>query len=166
MGHAQHKGDVTCDICKHPIANLPPVPEEVLAAREAARRRRTPAFNTASEPNFADYLFDAIRATWVTMIVCVLFFDLTVGQAFLAGAMAGVLFALVSAMFAACARQARTRSAARAVEAATAQSRQEHLQRQGGGQGAGAGAGPSTSGGGRGSSSGSGLMQPLLANIV
>ncbi|KXZ45454.1 hypothetical protein GPECTOR_54g195 [Gonium pectorale] len=178
---SHHKGDVVCDVCKQPIANLPPIPEEVLAAREAARRRRQPAFSTSADPNFADYMFDAIRATWVTMIVCVLFFDFNVGQAFFAGAIAGVAFALVSIVIAACARRARALAAARAVERAAAESRaaevaqrREHEERraaqerrvarrqQGVGVSfaAGSGAGPS---GSRPSSSGSGLMQPLLA---
>lgn len=144
-----------CDICKQPIANLPPIPDEVLAAREAARRRRQPAFNTAAEPNLADYIFDCIRATWVTMIVCVLFFNMTVGRAFMAGAAVGVAFAMVSVVVAACARRARARAAARAVERAAAESRErerEEAARQRGG------AGRRASGG----SGSGGLAQPLL----
>ncbi len=117
----------------------------MLAAREAARRRRQPAFNTAAEPNFADYLFDFIRAMWVTMIVCVLFFNLSVGQSFAAGGAAGAVFTLMSMVLSACARRSRARAAARAVDqAAAASRRQEQQQRQQGG----------------------GLTQPLLANAV
>ncbi|KAG2436440.1 hypothetical protein HXX76_006743 [Chlamydomonas incerta] len=143
---SHHKGDVVCDICKQPIANLPPIPDEVMAAREAARRRRQPAFNTAAEPNLADHIFDCIRATWVTMIICVLFFDMTVGQAFLVGAIIGVAFASVTMTIAACARRARARAAARAVERATEESRaaerrqqQQQQQQQRGSGGAAAG---------------------------
>ncbi|GLI65730.1 hypothetical protein VaNZ11_009334 [Volvox africanus] len=125
---SHHKGDVICDICKQGIANLPPIPPEVLAAREAARRRRQPAFNTAAEPNFADFCFDCIRATWVTTIVCVLFFDVNVGQAFMFGSLVGLAFMLVSMVIAACARRARTLAAARAVERAAAESRAQEQQ--------------------------------------
>ncbi|GIM13315.1 hypothetical protein Vretimale_16452 [Volvox reticuliferus] len=125
---SHHKGDVICDICKQVIANLPPIPPEVLAAREAARRRRQPAFNTAAEPNFADFCFDCIRATWVTMIVCVLFFDVSIGQAFMFGSLVGLVFMLVSMVIAACARRARALAAARAVERAAAESRAQEQQ--------------------------------------
>lgn len=41
----QVKGNLICDICKTPIHNLPPIDPEILAAREAARRRREPNFS-------------------------------------------------------------------------------------------------------------------------
>ncbi len=158
----QHKGDVVCDICKQPIANLPPIPDEVLAAREAARRRRQPAFNTAAEPNLADYIFDCIRATWVTMIVCVLFFNMTVGRAFAVGAAVGVAFAMVSVVVAACARRARARAAARAVERAAAESREQEREAAArvAAQREREGAGRRASGG----SGSGGLTQPLLGS--
>lgn len=120
----QHKGDIVCDICKQPINNLPPIPEEILAAREAARRRRQPQFNTSGEPTAADYIFDGIRATWITLIVCVLFFDISMGQAFAAGAVAGLGFMLLTYTLARCVRRARVRretaDAARLVAASMA----------------------------------------------
>ncbi|GIL58217.1 hypothetical protein Vafri_13331 [Volvox africanus] len=177
---SHHKGDVICDICKQGIANLPPIPPEVLAAREAARRRRQPAFNTAAEPNFADFCFDCIRATWVTTIVCVLFFDVSVGQAFMFGSVVGLAFMLASMFIAACARRARALAAARAVERAAAESRAQEQQQQhrwqqqqqlrtsglGGATGAGGsggGTGPSGgSGGGGGSLRGLSAVEPSL----
>lgn len=113
----QHKGDVVCDICKQPIANLPPIPDEVLAAREAARRRRQPAFNTAAEPNLADHIFDCIRATWVAMIICVLFFDMTVGQVWVHGIACRVWWARQAAFWRLHGEGGRGRMGGRVAEA-------------------------------------------------
>jgi hypothetical protein len=82
----QVKGNLLCDICKHPIANLPEIDPAIVAAREAARRRRQPAFAVSPEPTTVDYIFDAIRVTWVTIIICILFVDgMSVSRTFLVG---------------------------------------------------------------------------------
>lgn len=66
-------------------------------------------------PAAADYMFDCIRVTWVVLIVCILFLELSVNTAFLIGAVAGCAWVAVVACCSAGRRWRRLRR-----EAATA----------------------------------------------
>ncbi len=82
----QVKGNLICDICKAPILNLPDIDPAIVAAREEARRRRQPLFAIHPDPTLADYVFDAIRVAWITVICCILFMeDVSVTKAFAVG---------------------------------------------------------------------------------
>ncbi|KAL6757799.1 hypothetical protein V8C86DRAFT_2613644 [Haematococcus lacustris] len=91
------KGNLQCDICKATIANLPDIDPAILAAKEAARRRRDPAFLVSSDLTALDYVFDAVRVTWVVVIVCILFTNgMNTSNTFLIGATAGLCYAIIS----------------------------------------------------------------------
>ena len=77
------KGDLTCDVCRTPIANLsPPQPRSDAGSQQAsddptdASRGRYPS---------ATDVFDCIRMTWVVTIVCILFFKVTIVTALVTG---------------------------------------------------------------------------------
>ncbi|KAJ9506058.1 hypothetical protein QJQ45_016636, partial [Haematococcus lacustris] len=91
------KGNLQCDICKATIANLPDIDPAILAAKEATRRRRDPAFLVSSDLTALDYVFDAVRVTWVVVIVCILFTNgMNTSNTFLIGATAGLCYAIIS----------------------------------------------------------------------
>ncbi len=46
-------------------------------------------------PTYADLVFDCIRVAWVSMIVCMLFFEMSLGAALWTGIVAGVMYALL-----------------------------------------------------------------------
>ncbi len=128
---AQVKGNLICDICKHPIGNLPEIDPAIVAAREEARRRRQPLFAIHPEPTTADYVFDAVRVAWVTIICCILFVDgLSVSRTFLIGATVGVAYCWLSMVLQHVYR--RWRDARRA--AALARQQQQQAQQSFGGQ--------------------------------
>eukprot|EP00983_Pelagomonas_calceolata_P089941 1157362-Pelagomonas_calceolata.AAC.4 len=91
------KGDLACDICKHEIRNLPPIDPAILAAREEARRRRMPNFNTSSQATCVDFLFDGIRVAWLVVIGCILFRpSYPMSQTFILGGAVGALYVALS----------------------------------------------------------------------
>lgn len=90
---SQVKGNTICDVCKHPILNLPPVaPVE----RTYDADLDGDPLSMAEPPSATDYVFDCIRVTWVTMIICILFFEFSVAKSFLAGAIVGVVYTVFS----------------------------------------------------------------------
>ena len=77
------KGDLTCDVCRTPIANLnPPQPRSDAGSQQPsddptdASRGRYPS---------ATDVFDCIRMTWVVTIVCILFFRVNILTALITG---------------------------------------------------------------------------------
>lgn len=84
------KGNTTCDVCKHPVTNLPPLPPPPPGSPEPPPLD----FSGLEEepPTAADHVFDIIRVTWVTMICCILFLDLPLFISFLVGLALGLLY--------------------------------------------------------------------------
>lgn len=101
------KGNTICDVCKAPILNLPEVPP--LPAPPPPPTLEDRLFQGSGlwgplgdePPAFADYVFDCIRVTWVVLIVCILFFELSVTRAFAIGALVGSGYVALSANLAA-----------------------------------------------------------------
>ncbi|GAX81143.1 hypothetical protein CEUSTIGMA_g8576.t1 [Chlamydomonas eustigma] len=132
------KGNTLCDICKHDILNLPPVDPELLARREEARRRREPNFSVSSDYGAVDYIFDAIRVTWVVAVILILIANLDMGIAFLVGLAAGILYVMASKLVRMCASvrryrllQAQWEAERRQQEGERSQGRQQRLYHQG-----------------------------------
>jgi hypothetical protein len=110
------KGNVICDVCKGPILNLPDVPPLPAPALPAAADDRLLFQGVglwgplSDEPaDVADYVFDCIRVTWVVLIVCILFFELSAARAFSIGALAGLSYVALSVSLSAWRRWRRQR---------------------------------------------------------
>ncbi|KAF8071294.1 hypothetical protein HT031_001377 [Scenedesmus sp. PABB004] len=109
------KGSTLCDVCRAPIRNLPDVPP-LPPPPPGAPADGWGLFDppgaerlwAADEPaGAADYVFDFIRVTWVVLIVCILFLELTVGRAFVTGALVGSAYVALAASWSAAARRRR-----------------------------------------------------------
>ena len=105
---------------------------------------------------WADHAFDAVRMTWIVAILGVIFYDLNMGDAFLAGAVGGVgyvvLASIVRMMFAWCVHVYRMRRWEREREAQEREMSRERVERERRRRGmAGIGSGD--------------LSQPLIINI-
>ena len=97
-------GVPTCELCKSPAKNLPPLPPRphLRAGNAAGAPGGLPddvyseqmAFATFA-PSTADLVFDCIRVTWVAMIVSILFFEASLGSALWTGVVAGGAYAVM-----------------------------------------------------------------------
>lgn len=94
------KGDVTCDICKAQVQNLP-MPSPRTDSPSASDAGVNDDFadihlpiGIEGVPGHADLMFDCIRVTWVAMIVCILFFEMNLTTALWAGIAAGLGYTL------------------------------------------------------------------------
>lgn len=105
------KGNTICDVCKAPILNLPDVPPLPAPPPPPGMDDRL-LYQGAGlwgpfgdePPAVADYVFDCIRVTWVVLIVCILFFELSVSRAFVTGALVGCSYVALSVSLASCRR--------------------------------------------------------------
>lgn len=100
-----------CELCKHPVRNLPPLPprplvhldpetgiplsEEAYNAAAAAAAADQPSFPSFGPPSTADLVFDCIRVTWVAMIVSILFFEASLASALWTGLIAGIAYSMM-----------------------------------------------------------------------
>ena len=84
-----------CEVCRTPVTNLPPLPEPPPDEEGDEEADYWQGFDE-EPPGFADYVFDCIRVTWVTMIICILFLELNVTRSFVVGAVVGVLYTVVA----------------------------------------------------------------------
>lgn len=144
---SQVKRSTVCDVCRVQIANLPDLPPPEPSVTGPAGGAGGPAAGggaawdalaLAEPPSAADYLIDCVRVTWMTLVVCILFFDLPVSRALLIGALAGITFtAAARALTMARRSAAAVRGFAAALrERASAHSMQQlQLQRQFSGDG-------------------------------
>lgn len=106
------KGNNICDICKAPIANLPPAPP-ALAPRQGVDGAAAPApghgtpsldwrlaieeeLAAAALPSTADCMFESIRAVWIIIIVCILFLEMPLSLSFAAGGLLGAAYIGIS----------------------------------------------------------------------
>lgn len=98
------KGDVTCDICKSQVANLPtPSPRastpgtndaDITIEDYAVEHHAAMSMGLDAVPGNADMLFDCIRVTWIFMIICILFFEMNLSTALWSGIVAGIGYTL------------------------------------------------------------------------
>lgn len=98
-------GVPVCELCKHPVRNLPPLPPRPRPAPEEALGLPPgttvtdvygdPASFASFAPSTADLVFDCIRVTWVAMIVSILFFEASLGSALWTGLVAGMAYSLM-----------------------------------------------------------------------
>jgi hypothetical protein len=112
----QIKGNTICDVCKTPILNLPEVPPLPAPPAPPGLDDRLLFQGTGlwgplgdEPPAVADHVFDCIRVTWVVLIVCILFFEMNVAQAFMIAAVVGSAYVVLSAGLASCRRLRRQR---------------------------------------------------------
>lgn len=92
------KGDVTCDVCKTQVQNLPtptprsasPTASDADAASDEFTESHVHTLGIEGIPGHADLMFDCIRVTWVAMIVCILFFEMNLTTALWSGIAAGL----------------------------------------------------------------------------
>lgn len=111
---SQVKGSTICDVCKHPITNLPPVAprqqengHDEMDGDDIDGLGQFMTESVQEPPATADYVFDCVRVTWVTMIICVLFFELTVMRSFMVGAVVGLAYTIFNKTVQSAAQQAR-----------------------------------------------------------
>jgi len=138
------KGDRVCDVCRVPVANLadpPPrrdeaadalaagagvLPGAAFAAWHAAGDARHPhaLYHPDALPGPADAAFDCVRVTWVSVVACALFLDMSLPAALWAGLAVGAAYALaVRAVYASHVAALRRGAAAAAGAAAEAGAR-------------------------------------------
>lgn len=111
------KGNTICDVCKAPILNLPDVPPLPAPPPPPGMDDNRLMYQGAGlwgpfgdePPAVADYVFDCIRVTWVVLIVCILFFELSVSRAFVTGALVGCSYVALTVSLASCRRLRRQR---------------------------------------------------------
>jgi len=93
------KRSTVCDVCRAPIVNLPDLPVEVaagLAGGGADGGGPGPGgegwdpLALGTPPGLADYMIDAVRVSWISLVLCILFFDMPVSRAFAIGGVVGV----------------------------------------------------------------------------
>lgn len=116
------KGNTICDVCKAPILNLPDVPPLPVPPGQglnddglAGPGGDSGLWAIDEPPAVADYVFDCIRVTWVVLIVCILFFELSVSRSFLTGALMGSAYVALAASWAAAQRRRRQQRMATAA---------------------------------------------------
>lgn len=100
------KGDRMCDVCKAPIMNLPDImprpPGSAGTENEATLfddgdgrdhgHGLHGAYINDQIPGSADVIFDCIRVTWVAMIICILFFEMSLAMALWTGLIVGLAY--------------------------------------------------------------------------
>ncbi|KAK9821295.1 hypothetical protein WJX81_003053 [Elliptochloris bilobata] len=101
---ARVKGDSVCDVCKAPIRNLPAFTPRAPASEGGTEgdafdlddraHNAGPLFLGEQMPGSADIVFDCIRITWIATIVAVLFLNLNLPTALVAGLIVGVGYTL------------------------------------------------------------------------
>lgn len=103
-------------MCKAPILNLPDVPPLPVPPGQGLGNQLggllgpgadTGLWGSEEPPAVADYIFDCIRVTWVVLIVCILFFELSVSRAFLTGILIGSAYVALAASWSAAQRRRR-----------------------------------------------------------
>eukprot|EP00879_Flechtneria_rotunda_P009722 GHRR01010171.1.p1 GENE.GHRR01010171.1~~GHRR01010171.1.p1 ORF type:complete len:347 (+),score=117.32 GHRR01010171.1:2-1042(+) len=118
------KGSTICDVCKAPIMNLPDVPPLPPPPGQGfnaeVRGLAGPGtdqglWGSEEPPAVADCVFDCIRVTWVVLIVCILFFEMSVSRSFMTGALIGSAYVAVAASWASAMRRRRHQGAAAAA---------------------------------------------------
>lgn len=123
------KRSTVCDVCRAPIANLPALPELPsdtgcgggsggTVATAAAGADTWDPLSLGDPPGLSDYIIDAVRVTWVTLVACIVFADMPVMRAFVVG---GVVGAVLTVAAHACAMAQRSAAAVRAFAAALRQ---------------------------------------------
>eukprot|EP00775_Hariotina_reticulata_P011441 gene11441-11587_t len=118
------KGSTICDVCKSPILNLPEVPP-LPSMQQGLRAGQGEVLGLGVDPGglwgmdeppaCADYVFDYIRVTWVVLIVCILFFELSISRSFITGTLLGTVYVAVAASWAAAQRRRRQQQRASAA---------------------------------------------------
>lgn len=108
---AHVKGNRICDICKTVVKNLPEVTPRAPDSASTqngnnsfdesdAARNNAHLFAADQVPGGADVVFDCIRVTWVAMIICILFFEMSLANALWTGLIIGLAYTLfVRAMY-------------------------------------------------------------------
>lgn len=100
------KGSNICDVCATPIANLPPPPPGTTQASASAtgpgggslaaaadwRSEIERELAAAAVPSLSDCIFDALRACWIVLIICILIFEMPPAPAFGVGVTTACLF--------------------------------------------------------------------------
>jgi hypothetical protein len=115
------KRSTVCDVCRTRIGNLPELPPDGPSpggggsGEPGGSGDAWDPLALGDPPGPADYALDAVRLTWMTLLVAALFFDLPLGRAAALGALVGVgLTAAAHAL----AMAARSAAAVRAFAAA------------------------------------------------
>ena len=99
-------GVPTCELCKAPVRNLPPLPPRphllpddpesgMGGASEEVLSSIDPSAFANFAPSTADLVFDCVRVCWVAMIVSILFFEASLASALWTGIVAGLAYALL-----------------------------------------------------------------------
>jgi hypothetical protein len=129
------KRSTVCDVCRAPIANLPELPPDTSAGGagggpDGPGGEAWDNIALGNPPGLSDYLIDAVRVMWMSLVLCILFFNMPVTKAFVIGGVVGVvLTAAAHALVMAQRSAAAVRAFAGALrERAWAQGRQQQLQ--------------------------------------
>lgn len=89
-------GVPTCELCKKPVRNLPPLPPRPGREEPGDQGLEEVYISDPSQfqfaPSTADLVFDCIRVTWVAMIISILFFDASLGAALWTGLVSGMAY--------------------------------------------------------------------------
>lgn len=96
-------GVPTCELCKAPVRNLPPLPPRPHLIPDGQGEEMSEDMMSSIDPsafaNFApstaDLMFDCVRVCWVAMIVSILFFEASLASALWTGVVAGLAYALL-----------------------------------------------------------------------
>ena len=128
------KRSTVCDVCRAPITNLPELPPD-LAPNSSSSSDDTGGgwepLALAEPPGLSDYLIDAVRVMWCTLVVCILFGDMPVARAFMiGGVVGGILTAAAHALGMAQRSAAAVRAFAAALRRRAIVQGQQHQQQQ------------------------------------
>eukprot|EP00884_Botryococcus_braunii_P006267 jgi/Botrbrau1/15641/Bobra.4_1s0026.1 len=101
------KGDRVCDVCKKEIKNLPELPPPAEGDQDTMIDINM--FDDSDHPGHphglggpfmgevpgsADVVFDLIRVTWVAMIICILFLEMSLPMSLWTGLIVGIAYTL------------------------------------------------------------------------
>lgn len=96
------KGSTVCDVCRTHIANLPELPADHpmsgAVGGEGGAGDVSPwdPLSLGDPPSLFHHLVDGVRVFLLTLVISVLFFDVTLSRAFVIGGVVGVVFTAVA----------------------------------------------------------------------